>query len=226
VKGVAIAAVALAALVVVAPAQAADADIETVTVSRSADDVVTFRIEFARPVALDDETQVQVAIDADRDPDTGIDGLEYSLDWSGSPALLTAVDGQPSGSHPASFGFEHKGATVAFSIAASDIGSPEQFDFYTFIDQNSHKDIAPVHELFSATWTYPSDDVAPGEPYPTETYEDIMDNTIVEGDWSGFVWLAAIVGGLLALGAVVALIGWSIERARKRRQPPAEPPAT
>lgn len=135
--------------------------------------VITFRKDFAEPVALDDDTKIQVAIDTDQDMGTGIGGLDYSLDWSGSPALLTAVDGDPEASQPDSLRFRHSGSTVTFSIAARDIGSPERFDFYTFIEQPGHTDIAPVHVLFSSAWTYPEDDVPDESPYPTETYERI-----------------------------------------------------
>lgn len=188
------------------------ADIERVVVSRSVDGRLTFRIAFAELVALDYVNKVQVAIDADRDPDTGIDGLDYSLDWSGSPALLTAVNGEPEVSHAQSLGFRHASRAVTFSIATAEIGSPARFDFYTFVDQPGHTDIAPVHQFFSESWTYPRDDVAAGQPYPTEEYEDLNDNTLVEGDWSGPATILVIVGGVLALGAVAALAGWSIER--------------
>lgn len=227
-KGAAITALVLAALVVVAPAQAAGADIDRVTVSRSADDVITFRIEFAAPVDLIDVETVQVAIDADRNLDTGIDGLDYSLDWRGSPVLLTAVDGDEVVSEPESLEFRYEGdaassaIAVSFAVAASDIGSPERFDFYTFVEQDGHRDIAPVHVLFSAAWTYPEDEQAAGDPYPTATYEDLTDLSLSEGGWGFVAILVAVVGGLLALGAIVAVIGWSVDRRRKRRSPPVE----
>jgi hypothetical protein len=173
-----LAAVVLATLAFAPPARAADADIEHAVVSRSAEDVITFRIEFAAPVDLEDVERVQVAIDADRDLETGIDGLEYSLDYTRYASLLSAVDGDQAETRPKSLRFEHVGNVITFSIAASDIGSVERFDFYTFVEQDGHRDIAPVHELFSASWTYPRDGVASGDPYPTETYEDLMDNTI------------------------------------------------
>ena len=72
--------VLLGALLVPATAAAAP-NLERVVVSRTPDERVSFRIEFADPVALRHDTIVQVAIDADRDAATGIDGLDYSLDW-------------------------------------------------------------------------------------------------------------------------------------------------
>jgi hypothetical protein len=205
----------LAALAFAAPGNAANANIERVVVSRSAQDVITFRIEFAEPVALDDETRVQVAIDADRDSSTGVDGLEYSLDWLGYVSMFTAVKGEEVESEPESLKFEHTGSTVTFSIAAADIGSPDRFDFYTFVKQDGHTDIAPVHVLSSATWTYPEGDPSAGGSYPTETYEDITDGSLPEGGWGVLVYG---IGGLLALGAIVAVAGWSFERYRKRRK--------
>lgn len=205
------------ALTALARAPAATANIEHVVVSRSADDVISFRIEFAEPVVLADDTTVQVAIDVDRDTGTGIDGLDYALDWTGYGSLLTAEDGDEVETEPESLEFDHTGATVTFSIAAADIGSPRRFDFYTFIEQDGHTDIAPVHVLFSDTWTYPKDDLQAGGDYPTERYEDLVDGSLSEGTW-GIGTIATVAGSLLALGALVALAGWGIERYRKRRR--------
>jgi hypothetical protein len=181
--------IVLAALLVPAPALASRPNLERVTVSRSADQRVTFRIEFARPVELRHDTTVQIAIDADRDPATGIDGLDYSLDWTEtvlssadvkipdelegelrdmiirlgeSYSLLTAIDGEAVESHPHSLKFSHNGDLVTFSIAAADIGDAQQFDFYAFIEQGGALDEAPSHVLFSAgasPWTYPQDGI-------------------------------------------------------------------
>jgi hypothetical protein len=109
-------------------------DIDRVVVSRDGEGVLRFRISFGSPlVTPDNEANVQVAIDADRDSGTGVDGLDYSLDksggWSGDPfvvvpdlddadsfvddplwlALLTAVDGEPVESHPRRLRFSHEG---------------------------------------------------------------------------------------------------------------------
>ena len=54
-------------------------NIERVVVSRDAMGVLTFRIVFASPVGLADES-VQVQIDSDRDSGTGIRGFDYALD--------------------------------------------------------------------------------------------------------------------------------------------------
>lgn len=215
-------AVALTALAHASAGEAGDANIDTVVVSRSADDVISFSIEFAEPVALDNDTQVQVAIDVDRNSDTGVDGLEYSLDWQRYASVFKAVDGEELEIEPESLEFAHDGAVITFSIAARDIGFPDRFDFYTFIEQGGHSDVAPGHVLFSAMWTYPSDHVPPGEPYPTETYDDLTDLSLAEGDWESF---ALIAGGVLILGAILALVGWSIERYRKRRRERSTPRA-
>ena len=212
--GAALAAATLAALLLAAPGTAADANIDKVVVSRGFDGVIQFWIEFAEPITLDDGTTVQVAIDADRNPETGNDGIDYALDWTGSASLLSAVDGEEVESRPDSLGFEHDGDVVTLSIAAEDIGSADRFDFYAFVKQHGHTDIAPVHVLFSATWTYPRSEVAAGEEYPAETYEDVVDGSLSEGDWDLLVY---VIGGVFALGAVVAVVGWSVERYRKRK---------
>lgn len=190
--------VLLAALLVPATVSAARPNLERVVVSRTPDERVTFRIEFAEPVALRHDTTVQIAIDADRDPATGIDGLDYSLDWRESAqssadltipaevegelrdtiiglmkpyALLTAVDGEVVESHPRSLTFSHDNSVVTFSIGAADIASAERFDFYAFIEQDGELDEAPSHVLFSAgakPWTYPRDG-APAAGQPYPT---------------------------------------------------------
>jgi hypothetical protein len=126
--------VAMLALAAPPLADAARPDIDRVVVSRDGDGVLRFRIAFGSPlVAPDEDANVQVAIDADRDYSTGVDGLEYSLDksggWFGDPfavvddpddndpyiddpaslALLTAVDGEPVESHPRRLRFSHEG---------------------------------------------------------------------------------------------------------------------
>lgn len=220
------AAVVQATTVTTAPSDAPRPDIEQVVVSRSAAGTLTFRIEFAAAVVLDEETTVQVAIDADRDAATGVNGLEYSLDWTGYASLLTAVEGNPSESSPASLEFADEGDVVTFRISASDLGDLDRFDFYAFIRQGDVLDEAPSHVLFSAgaaPWTYPGGDVpAAGEPYPTETYDDLSDLTLSERGWT---FVLAIVGGLLGLGAIVGVTGWSVERRRRRRGAPPPSPA-
>jgi hypothetical protein len=68
----------LATLALAAPplADAARPDIERVTVSRDEDDRLRFKLFFADPVIVDPDDQIQVAIDADRDPGTGVNGLD------------------------------------------------------------------------------------------------------------------------------------------------------
>ena len=235
--------VLMAALVVPAAVWAAPPNLERVVVSRTPDRRVTFRLEFAEPVALRHDTVVQIAIDADRDPETGIDGLDYSLDWRESVVssadlsipedvarelrdaltdltkpyvLLTAVEGEPVESHPRSLTFSHADDVVTFSIAAADIGGTERFDFYAFIEQDGELDEAPSHVLFSAgaaPWTYPRDEAPPdGQPYPMQIYADLTDATLSE-DPAGTLIVGALV--LLAVGGLVAIVGWSMERRRR-----------
>lgn len=241
----------LAALLIPATASAARPNIERVVVSRTPDQRVTFRIEFAEPVALRHDTTVQIAIDADRDPATGIDGLDYSLDWRESVVseadvtimgevddalretitdwtkpyvLLTAVDGEAVESHPRSLTFSHDDDVVTFSIAAADIGGTERFDFYAFIEQDGKLDEAPSHVLFSAgamPWTYPRDGApAARQPYPTQVYQDPTDTTLSETP-AGI--LAVGVLAVLAVGGVVAIVGWSFERHRRTHRGKAAP---
>jgi len=219
------------ALGIPAVAQAEPPNIERVTVSRDTHDRLTFRIFFATPVLVDPDDQIQVAIDADRDPGTGVDGLDYSLDEAGpllgeEHALLpTAVDGKPVASSPPELRFSQQAAgpygfstsRVAFSVPASMIGDPDRFDFYVFIRVDGELDEAPSHVLFSAAsspWTYPSaGEPETGQAYPTETYVDGSDVTLSERP--GIV-IAVIVGLVIGLGALLAIGGCSLERMRKR----------
>jgi hypothetical protein len=225
----------VATLALAAPplADAARPDIERVTVSRDEDDRVTFKLFFAEPVFVESDDQIQVAIDADRDPGTGIDGLDYSLDQQGAlyrgadtAALLTAVDGVPVESYPPElrFGYEEGAAgygfsvsSVTFSVPSSMIGDPSRFDFYVFIRVEGQLDEAPSHRLFSAgslPWTYPTDGTpGVGEAYPTETYVDNSDLTLSEqpGQFIALVVaFALVVAGLLVVGV------WGVRRFRKR----------
>lgn len=235
--------VVLAVLLIPATAAAGRPNLERVVVSRTPDQRVSFRIEFAEPVALRHDTTVQIAIDADRDPDTGIDGLDYSLDWretvvSGADvsipedaadalreaitgwskpfALLTAVDGEAVESHPRSLTFSHDDDVVTFSIAAADIGGTERFDFYAFVEQDGKLDEAPSHVLFSAgavPWTYPREGV-PAAGQPYPTQVyEDLSDTTLSEDPLGTLLIGALV--LLGIGGVVALVGWSLERHRR-----------
>src|SRR5262245_37222136 len=171
---------ALAALGFPAAARAERPNIDHVVVSRNDDGIISFRIAFASAVTVSLDDQLQVAIDADRDSGTGVDGLEYSLDFSfGEPALLTAVNGEPVESHPSTLrvshqtdpqGFGFSDLSTAFELPASLIGDPRRFDFYVFIrTDEGDLDEAPSHVLFSAgssPWAYPKDEREVGTTYP------------------------------------------------------------
>jgi hypothetical protein len=224
----------VATLALAAPplADAARPDIERVTVSRDEDDRLTFKLWFADPVIVEHDDQIQVAIDADRDPGTGVDGLDYSLDQLGplfrgedSATLLTAVDGEPVASYPPELRFDYEEAndygffvsSVTFSLPSSVIGDPAGFDFYAFIRVDGQLDEAPSHVLFSAgalPWTYPKDGTPDvGEAYPTETYFDNSDFTLSEQSGP---FIGLVVGFVLAVGGLLAVGGWGVQRLRKR----------
>jgi hypothetical protein len=118
------------------------------------------------PVIVDPDDQIQVAI-ADRDPGTGVGGLEYSLDqtWTASARsanLLTAVDGERWRRVLASRGSTTKKRNTGspprrFSVPASVIGDPARFDFYVFI-QDGQLDEAVARALRGlASSIYPKD---------------------------------------------------------------------
>ena len=235
--------VALATVCTLAAPSIANADrpdIQRVTVRRDENGLLTFRIFFASPVTLSVGDQLQVAIDADRNPSTGVDGLDYSLDQSGllldvdNDSLLTAVDGEPVESNPPELEFEYEPArlgfsakSATFSVPASLIGDPARFDFYVFIRVDGELDEAPSHVLFAAgdlPWTYPREgEPDAGEAYPVETYVDGSDATLHERPRFFLVVIAVFV---FALGGLLAVGGWSVQRLRERRRSrPTAPPA-
>jgi hypothetical protein len=209
--------------------------IDRVIVSRDASGLLRFRIVFTGLlVILDRGSRVQIAIDADRDSDTGINGAEYSLDLNGPPwersslALLKAVGGEPVVSHPPALRLGYTGDEVldigatnmTFSIPASLIGDPRRFDFYVFTDVNGkHDQLPPQHLFFSeGLLTYPKEPTG-GDAYPVETY--------VAGSKSddGITQVVAnVLAALLGIGALVA-IAWYVRR-RVNRKHAAAPPTS
>lgn len=223
------------ALTTPSDARAERPNIDRVLVSRDDQGVLRFHINFASPVIIDPDDTVQVAIDADRDGGTGVDGLEYSLDVAGpvgfgppgsSLSLLTAVDGKPVASHPAALRFSRHAAgygfsssSMTFTIPASAMGDPRRFDFYAFIRMEGELDEAPSHVLLPAgmrPWTYPKNgEPALDEAYPVETYVDGSDITLHERPK---VVLAAAAATIVGIGAVLGAIGWSVQRLLRRNR--------
>jgi hypothetical protein len=221
-----VSATVVALLVAPAPALAERPNIQRVVVSQDGEGHLVFRVVLARPVILDLDDTIQVAIDADRDRGTGINGLEYSLDWTGySAALLRAVNGKQVESRPSTLRFTSTGnprpfafATATFSIAAAAIRNPERFDFYVFVKRDGDIDEAPSHVLVSgdaAPWTFPrATKLSPGEPHAPEVYEDGSDFNLSERRTE---FLGVIAAAVVGLGGTLGLIGWGGTRLRERR---------
>ena len=142
---------------------------------RAANDVLKFRIEFTDPITVDDETVVDVQIDVDGDTTTDVDPLErheYVLNWHGYGSVFYGFDSEEvKETKPESLEFDHAGASVTFTIAATDIGSPVRFAFCAVVDQEGQSD--------GRCGTYPNDDIATTSSYPTETYDDETTNGAV-----------------------------------------------
>ena len=246
----AVAAAVLGALVLAAPAVSAQPEIERVVVSRSADGVLTFRIEFSGPVVLGENARLRVAIDTDRTATTGNDGIDYSIDWTGRfPALLEAFADDEREADSNSLDMTNQGNVVTFFVAASELFDLSRFDFYVYSDFGGGLGDRGSTEIpFAAgktASTYPRDDtpVPEGDAYPTETYEEAgeafpsgqpqtppaadAEANKTYDDRSGFTlsergWTfpLVLVGGLLGLGAIAGVTGWGIERWRRRRGVP------
>jgi hypothetical protein len=125
---------------------------------------------------------------------------------------VAAPSGETEVKTDSSLRFVQAGNVANFSIVATDIGDPARFDFYAFIEIGDEEvDKVPSHLFFSAQATYPKEALAPGAPYPVETYEDNQDARIDLG-----VILFGVLG-LLGFGAVLALGGWAFQRLRSTK---------
>ncbi len=206
-------------------------DIETVVVSRDQAGMLTFVIGFAAPARLDAGTKMEVMLDTDRDSSTGIEGGEYALDYSSPghgeapyPSLFTARNGDSVDSSPHSLVFSSTPRSATFRISVYDVGDPDVFDFWVFVEQNGDLlDTAPTHVIISTyaqPWTYPTGGApSPGQAYPVDTYEDLADGSL---ETSNLPWLTILLV-LIGAGAVLGIGGWTVDRIRKRRRPPPAP---
>jgi len=90
--------------------------------------------------------------------------------------------------------------------------------------QKSLLDDAPTHLLATPDakpWTYPKAGTpTPGSTYPVERYTDSSDVSLV--DDGSFPWLYVVLG-IAALGALVGVSGWTLEKLNKRTPPPVAP---
>jgi hypothetical protein len=169
----------LVALLLASAAGAAEHHITRVQVSNSSTEPsIRFEIDLAR--AVDNDTRLRVSIDADRNPATGANGIDYALDWTGPNAILLEADGRTvRKSSGGSLSYGGQGETrVSLWVTHPDIASWGSFDFYVFIDRST---APPQHwskfPLTAGTtrWRYPDDGDAdsfpdtydhPGESFP------------------------------------------------------------
>ena len=111
-------------------------DISTVTISNTAAGSIHFDIAIANAgPLLPDDGVVAVFIDADRDPSTGIDGFEYTIQTSGS--LGGAVLGHWDGTRmvavdaPSLVKVWNVGEGLGFEISRTDLGGTDSFLAWT-----------------------------------------------------------------------------------------------
>jgi hypothetical protein len=193
--------------------------------------VLTFAIRFASPVRLDAKTKLQVMLDTDRDSNTGTEGAEYALDYSSptgwmdpTPMLLIAGEGASRSATPE---FSSTPRSATFRISVYDVGDPDVFDFWVFVEVSGDLvETAPTHVIISSDaqpWTYPKDGApGAGDPYLTETYEDLSDMSLQTSD----VPWTLIVLGVIGAGALLRIGGWAYDRYRGRPTPPGRPTST
>ena len=186
-------------------------DIEKVEVRRRAG-ALRFRVEFAKEIALEDGDGIQISVDSV--PDAGEDGDDYYFDFIrgyefGAPTFSVWEDGDWSEVEPPPVRFSLRGRDATFRIAARDIGNPERFGFWVvaetdFDPDGEGGDYSPEHEV----WGFPSCRKT-GAPEPRAGERD-------DGEWFPLVPVAVVAGAVFALGALVAIAGWSYERIRAR----------
>ena len=205
-------------------------DIEKVAVSRDQAGMLTFAIGFASPTTLGSGTKLQVMLDTDRDSSTGTDGSEYALDYSApvegmdpTPSLLVAGEGESPSATPE---FTSTPRLATFRVSVSDIGDPDVFDFWVFV-QVGHDlvETAPTHVLISTSaqpWTYPNDGAPDaGQAWPTDTYEDLADSSL---ETANIPWLMILLG-IVGVAALLGFGGAAYDRWFRDRRPPKPTPA-
>ena len=229
------AAAVLIALVALGSAHATDhtgVDIREIDVRLAEAGAIEFQIRYAEPVELPRSTVIDIFIDADGDRSTGDEGFEYAIDYS------RGIDGRPYASvfrgvherRAAGLEFAHAGASSTFTVPAGALGFPRSFtysfSFYVVMEVGGElADAAPTHVLVSSSaqpFDVEASDLLAGT---TLTYQDLADGTPAEDP----AMLLYVAGAVLAFGAVLALVGWSVERVRTRapgriRRPPGGDP--
>lgn len=177
-------------------------NLERVTVSRAAAQL-TFAVRLATPAELAG-TRIQLMLDVDRDPLTGVQGSEFALDYSaaaaGGPAyasLLSLRDWQIVESRPASLELATTPSSLTFRISAAALGNPTSFDFWVFAARgNAVVDTLPADVLNAPDptgWTFPAGAAE-------VTYSDAADGVLSTEE----IVLAAFVVACLA--ASIALV--------------------
>jgi hypothetical protein len=205
-------------------------DIEKVVVSRDQAGTLTFAVGFASPTALGTGTKLQVMLDTDRDPGTGADGGEYALDYSApvegmdpTPSLVVAGEGESPTTTPEFTSTPH---SATFRVSVYDIGDPDVFDFWVFVEVNGDLvETAPTHVLVSTSakpWTYPEDSAPDaGQAWPTDTYQDLSDSGL---ETANIPWLMILLG-IVGVAALLGFGGAAYDRWFRDRRPSKPTPA-
>lgn len=185
-----------------------------VTVSRAVAQL-TFAVRLAAPAELAG-TRIQIMLDVDRNPFTGVQGSEFALDYSPAAAggqayasLLSLRDWQIVESRPASLEFKTTPSSLTFHISPVALGNPASFAFWVFAARgNAVVDTLPAGALNAPNprgWRFPSGAAK-------VTYSDAGGDALSTGEMA----LAAFVVACLA--ASIALVA---HRASSRRGVPS-----
>jgi hypothetical protein len=205
-------------------------NIRQVEVSANRYGALVFRVVYTESVTLPATTVLDVIVDADDDPNTGDEGFETVVDYSpgisSGPyvSLFTAADESGDESRPEGLEFVHDGPSSTFTVPTVSPGFPASFDysfsFYVYMEiDGEFVDAAPTHVLISTTAKPFEVDASKLFAGETIIFEDLADGTPAEDS----LVLAWVIGGVLTLGAVLGLAGWSVERLRRRASTSSAP---
>jgi hypothetical protein len=138
-------------------------DITAVTVGKDGTHI-TFRVDLPNAPSLGDDDHLVLAIDTDRNEQTGDHGLEYALaldnwgsvvaKWNGSHLVPATSQAQASA--------DYAEGAASISIEWSDLGRPTAFSFFVVAFRGQDRDDAP--DLGSWEYAPPNPAITAGTP--------------------------------------------------------------
>lgn len=141
-------------------------DITAVALSNDDAGTITFRVELPNRSEPATGFMLLIAVDADANPATGLDGVEYLIGADGDVAILSRWNGSDfEFSMPASLTSAYANSGVTVSINRADLGGTSGFLFAVIVSEDGVDfDYAP--DLFM--WPYELGPTSPDAPPPPD----------------------------------------------------------